>query len=71
MAVNSDSEPELVFLSPEESPVNKRTDQEDQGASPKLRRSSRKRKSIVSLGDSMSKGSSSKIEEKVVTQQEP
>ena len=47
---------DLVFLSPEESPAKK---DEDQGASPVLRRSNRKRKSVSAAQD-MSKNSSSK-----------
>ena len=56
----TDSEPEeLVFLSPEEEFESKPA-QPDPGASPQLRRSSRKRKSTTSYGVDMSKGSSSK-----------
>ena len=51
---DSDEEPDVVFLSPDESPPPK-----DQGASPQLRRSNRKRKS-VSVAQGMSRGSSSK-----------
>ena len=53
---NTDSEgdnEEVVFLSPDESPPKN----QDPGASPKLRRSSRKRKSV---SNDMSKGSGSK-----------
>ena len=49
-----------IFLSPEEEirVIRERRQLEDQGASPQLRRSSRKRKSTTAEG--MSKGSSSK-----------
>ena len=53
MPTGSEEEGDLVFLSPDESPPK------DQGASPQLRRSSRKRKSVQVVQD-MSKGSSSK-----------
>lgn len=53
------SENEVVFLTPEETVRSNRKNQEDQGASPHLRRSSRKRKSIVDEGG-MTKGLSSK-----------
>ena len=52
MPTGSDEEGEVVFLSPDESPPK------DQGASPQLRRSNRKRKSVTV--QDMSKGSSSK-----------
>ena len=54
-SVTGDEE-ELVFLSPE---WEQDPDKPDQGASPKLRRSSRKRKSVASE-ESMSKGNSAK-----------
>ena len=55
-----DSENEVVFLTPDEdeAPVKKGTEV-DQGASPVLRRSTRKRKSVTVVQD-MSKGSGSK-----------
>ena len=56
---DSENEAELVFLSPDEEPVPRKSDREDQGASPVLRRSNRKRKSVSSVQD-MSKGSGSK-----------
>ena len=59
MPAGSDTEePEdVVFLSPDESP----TKEGDQGASPALRRSNRKRKSVTAAGTTaMTKGSSSK-----------
>ena len=46
---------EVVFLSPDESPPKKQPD--DQGASPTLRRSNRKRKSVTVPPAEMSKGS--------------
>ena len=56
----NENEAELVFLSPEEDPPKEgRTQPQDQGASPVLRRSNRKRKSTTSYSD-MSKNSSSK-----------
>ena len=56
----NENEAELVFLSPDEEPVKKPT-AADQGASPVLRRSNRKRKSTASFCDSdMSKNSGSK-----------
>ena len=55
MQAGSDEEcDDVVFLSLDESPPKK-----DQGASPQLRRSSKKRKSVSVIPD-MSKGSSSK-----------
>ena len=52
---------ELAFLSPdEEVTVLQDKQQEDQGASPALRRSNRKRKSVSILPEEMSKGSGSK-----------
>ena len=58
---DSENEAELVFLSPDEEPVERPAKQntEDQGASPVLRRSNRKRKSVSQVQD-MSKGSGSK-----------
>ena len=60
---DSENEAELVFLSPEEEPEpcknDKKASTEDQGASPVLRRSNRKRKSVSFVQD-MSKGSGSK-----------
>ena len=53
--VEEDGE-DLVFLSPDESPPKEK----DQGASPVLRRSTRKRKSVSAAGPDMSKGSSTK-----------
>ena len=59
----TDSEPDdLAFLSPDESPTERKKGPEatkDGGASPTLRRSSRKRKSI-SVANGMSKNSASK-----------
>ena len=61
---DSENEAELEFLSPEEEAPHRKEpqqDQQDQGASPVLRRSNRKRKSVSTFGDSdMTKGSSSK-----------
>ena len=58
---DSENEAELVFLSPEEEPESERPPQADQGASPVLRRSNRKRKSITTYGNTdMSKNSGSK-----------
>ena len=55
---DSENEAELVFLSPDEEP---RPQQGDQGASPVLRRSNRKRKSTAAYSETdMSKSSSSK-----------
>ena len=58
----NENEAELVFLSPDEEPVKKpAAAAADQGASPVLRRSNRKRKSTASFCDSdMSKNSGSK-----------
>ena len=57
----NENEVELVFLSPEEEPAPPPSTQDDQGASPVLRRSNRKRKSVAAYSDSdMSKGSGSK-----------
>ena len=60
---DSENEAELVFLSPDEEPVPKNNDKkapsEDQGASPVLRRSNRKRKSVTTVQE-MSKNSGSK-----------
>ena len=53
MPASEEEGEDLVFLSPDESPVK------DQGASPTLRRSNRKRKSVTTTQD-MSKSSSSK-----------
>ena len=53
---DSESGDDLVFLSPDSEPG---PDKPDTGASPHLRRSSRKRKSTVG-GEAMTKGSSSK-----------
>ena len=58
MPTSEEEGDEVVFLSPDESPP-KKAPNEDQGASPQVRRSNRKRKS-VSLVQDMSKGSSSK-----------
>ena len=63
--VRSDSEneheAELVFLSPDEEPGPPPGAQQDQGASPILRRSNRKRKSTAAYSESdMSKNSGSK-----------
>ena len=55
---DSENEAELVFLSPEEDPPA-RPEPKDQGASPVLRRSNRKRKSVT-CGSDMSKSSGSK-----------
>ena len=55
---DSENEAELVFLSPEEDPPA-RPESKDQGASPVLRRSNRKRKSVT-CGSDMSKSSGSK-----------
>ena len=57
MPSSVESGDELVFLSPEEGPTPEKQGQ-SQGASPQLRRSSRKRKSVA--GPDMSKGSGSK-----------
>ena len=60
---DSENEAELVFLSPEEEPPKPqdRGQTGDQGASPALRRSNRKRKSVTAYSESdMSKGSGSK-----------
>ena len=54
---DSENEAELVFLSPEEEPT--RPDPQDQGASPVLRQSNRKRKSVTAFED-MTKNSGSK-----------
>ena len=54
-SVTLDSEEDLVFLTPEGEPVPEKP---DQGASPHLRRSSRKRKSLAS--ESMPKSSKKK-----------
>ena len=51
----SDEDEEVVFLSPDESPPKKDT---DQGASPQLRRSNRNRKSVTVFQD-MTKGQGS------------
>ena len=59
----NENEAELVFLSPEEEPPRPKTTQvqADQGASPVLRRSNRKRKSTAAYSDSeMSRNSGSK-----------
>ena len=45
-ADSCDSENDVVFLTPEETAKSKRVE-EDQGASPVLRRSNRKRKSVM------------------------
>ena len=58
MPASEEEGDEVVFLSPDESPPKKESN-EDQGASPQLRRSNRKRKSVSVVQD-MSKGSSSK-----------
>ena len=55
MPSSAESGDDLVFLSPEEGPT---PEKQSQGASPQLRRSSRKRKSAA--GPDMSKGSGSK-----------
>ena len=56
-----DESDELVFLSPEESfPEESPGEVKDQGASPVLRRSNRKRKSTSASVTDMSKGSSTK-----------
>ena len=55
---DSENEAELVFLSPEEDPPT-RPEPKDQGASPVLRRSNRKRKSVTCSSD-ISKSSGSK-----------
>ena len=57
---DSDSECELIFLSPPEEEGQKDHPEQDQGASPKLCRSSRKRKSVQAAPEKMSKGSASK-----------
>ena len=57
---DSENEAELVFLSPKEESVQVRKAQADQGASPVLRRSNRKRKSTTTYPTGMSKGSGSK-----------
>ena len=55
---DSENEAELVFLSPEEEIRPPKNDPPDQGASPVLRRSNRKRKSVTAYSDNdMSKGS--------------
>ena len=57
MRNDSESGDDLAFLSPESEPE---TQKADNGASPHLRRSSRKRKSIADVDSAMPKGSSSK-----------
>ena len=58
----NENEAELVFLSPDEEvgPRQRASAKEDQGASPVLRRSNRKRKSVVRGDTDMSRGSGSK-----------
>ena len=58
----NENEAELVFLSPDEEvgPRHSASAKEDQGASPVLRRSNRKRKSVVRGDTDMSRGSGSK-----------
>lgn len=57
---DSENEAELIFLSPEEEVEPRHGAKDDQGASPVLRRSNRKRKSVVCGETDMSKGSGSK-----------
>ena len=60
---DSENEAELVFLSPDEEPQRPTRPRagQDQGGSPVLRRSNRKRKSTATFSDGeMSKNSSSK-----------
>ena len=59
---DSENEAELVFLSPDEEVAGpQKSGQGNQGASPVLRRSNRKRKSVTAYSEAdMSKGSSSK-----------
>lgn len=52
---SEDDRDDVVFLSPDESPTNK-----DQGASPRLRQSNKKRKSTSAVSTDMSKGSGTK-----------
>ena len=56
--VSEEEGDDVVFLSPEESPPGEKD--QDQGASPVLRHSNRKRKSVTTVGAAMTKGSGSK-----------
>ena len=66
MPVGSEEE-DLVFLSPDESPTKR---EEDQGASPQLRRSNRKRKSVLVVQD-MQKASGTKKKKCSPSKQNP
>ena len=63
----SDEEEDAAFLSPEWDPADVSV---DQGASPRLRRSSRKRKSTAGGDESMVNGSASKKKKKVTPEKE-
>ena len=73
---DSENEAELVFLSPDEEVTGPQKSgqggQGDQGASPVLRRSNRKRKSVTAYSETdMSKGSSSKKKKSSPTKDMP